>query len=58
MLFTCADPVCFACGPPPDYDPASQWSVVVVSFHWCVGSNSVATPFWPRSLKTNKYVAH
>lgn len=52
MLFTCADPVYFACGPiptpipspPPDYYPASQWSVVVVSFHWCMGSNLVASP--------------
>lgn len=30
--------------PSPDYYPASQWSVVVVSFHWCMGSNLVASP--------------
>lgn len=51
VLFTCADPVYFACGPaltpppsPSHYYPASQWSVVAVSFHWFMGSNSVASP--------------
>lgn len=29
----------------PEHSPASQWSVVVVCFHWCTGLKSVTSAF-------------
>lgn len=71
VMFTRADCVYFACGPPFPSPPLtsspacqpSQWLVVMVSFHWHSDSNLVAIPPPPPpslfsgsdSQKANKY---
>lgn len=50
VLILCILLVVLSPTPSPRLLPASQWSVVSVSFHWCVGSNLVNPPA-PISLK-------
>lgn len=50
VLILCILLVVLSPTPTPRLLPTSQWSVVSVSFHWCVGSNLVNPPA-PISLK-------